>query len=553
MKFTNLLVIVLGLLMLQSEPSEAQQNLSVRPMRVEADVPPNRVARVVLTVQNRHAARNEPLNLEVVDLTQDRDGTLRIVTTEMRERMDPQELRASSRDWIQLPTERLVVEAGTTVEIPILLNIPPDARGAYAAAVRITTDAPPTPEATGDTQEAFFAVRFGFLIPLLTEISGRPVQQDIRMGELNLEFDDGLDNEGERVRDPATRVGMEVLNAGRTYSSLRSEIVVERRSGGTWRTVTRVALPERRILPGLTLELTRQLDRNLPPGEYRLLGNLSVDGRQLPRSEVIVDFEGDPNAGDVVFDTQLLLSPRMLQIEGVAGATRTATVEVENPGEQPLDVSIDISIPEALRGIAMGEIMGEQFSAAGWSQANPGMFQMRPGQRRNIRVVSRLPRGGLDFPHYFADIVLSGTYEDGQSAGQTQSTLRVTVQGVSETTSGVIDRFGIALGERRSSYIVQGRLINTGTVDITPGYSAALISATGSVVRSWRLDGASSRLLPLGSDDFSGEIAIDDVEPGEFFLRISAQLSATEVVTRQSEVVIEMAESGDDRVMELAE
>ncbi|TVQ27674.1 MAG: hypothetical protein EA370_17700 [Wenzhouxiangella sp.] len=60
-------------------------------------------------------------------------------------------------------------------------------------------------------------------------------------------------------------------------------------------------------------------------------------------------------------------------------------------------------------------------------------------------------------------------------------------------------------------------------------------------------------MLPLGSDDFSGEIVIDDVEPGDYFLRVLAQLSSTEVVTRQSEVVIGMSQDDDSRVLELSE
>jgi hypothetical protein len=34
-------------------PVEAQQNLVVRPMRVEAEIPPNRTAQVMLTIRNQ--------------------------------------------------------------------------------------------------------------------------------------------------------------------------------------------------------------------------------------------------------------------------------------------------------------------------------------------------------------------------------------------------------------------------------------------------------------------------------------------------------------------
>lgn len=546
-----LVLSLMALVLTLPEPVAAQQNLSVRPMRVEADVPANRRARVVLTVQNRHAARDEPLNLEVVDLTQGPDGTLRIVTDEMRAEMSPEELAASSRAWVELPTDRLVVPAGTTAEIPVILVVPPDARGAYASAVRITTDAPPTPEGTGEGPEAFFAIRFGFLIPLLTEIAGRPVQQDIRIGDVQMAFDDGLDEEGERVSDPATRVGMRIENRGRTYSSLRGEVVVEQRVGQNWRTVSRGVLPDRRILPGLTLELERVLERNLPSGEYRLLGNLSVDGRQLPRMERVIDFAGDPEADAVAFDTTLSLSPALVELSGAPGATRATTIEVGNPGEQTLSIEIDFEVPESLRGVAMGDVLGEALSAAEWTQVQPAQFDLRPGQNRNVRVVSRLPRDGSVYPNYFADIVMRGSFGDGQSAGETRSSLRVSVQGVEQTISGVIDRMALSLGGEPSMHIVQARLVNNGNADVTPNMRAELISAGGAVVGTWRLEGAQGRLLPLGLRDFAAEIDFGDFAAGAYFLRVVADIGTASAVVRQAEAAIVPHPDGDGVVLQL--
>jgi hypothetical protein len=551
LKFRLFILTLAALALALPEALVAQVNLSVRPMRVEADVPPNRVARVNLRVHNRHEVLEEVLNLEVVDLTQSPDGTLRILTEEERSQLDAGALSASSRDWVQLPAERIVLEAGTSAEIPVLLSVPADARGAYVSAIRITTDEPPMPEGTGAEREAFFAIRFAFLVPFVTEIAGRPVQQDIAIEGVDMVFQDGRDEDGESVADPNTRVAMEIANDGRTYSSLEGEVVVEQRVGENWRTVSRASLPDRRILPGLTLRLTADLDRRLPSGEYRLLGNLRVDGRLLPRFERIIDFEGDPEADAVAFDTTLTLEPLEIEIDALPGAARNEMLSVTNPSDQPIDVAIALQTPASLEGVAMGERMGEEFSAAEWSEAMPSEFTLRPGQSRNVRVMSRMPREGMDLPTYYADIVLAGTYEDGQSAGETTSRLRIRQQEVEIAPGGVFDRMGVSVGEGPSSYIVQGRFANTGNVDIALRPDVQLINTTGEVVRSWPMGDGEVRMLPLELRDFGGEIDIGDVAPGEYTLRLLAEAMGARLADRQMEVAIADSDDGEARTLDL--
>lgn len=523
-----------------------QAHISVRPMKVEVDVPANRTVRVVLTVRNYHATRIEPLNLSVVDLTQYIDGTLRIVTDEMRERLDPSQLRASSREWVQLPADRIEVPPETSVEIPVLLRVPPDPRGVYASGVMITTDTPTIPPGTGTTQEAVFAVSFGFLVPLITGIEGRPVRQNVSIRDVAMEHDDGKDEVGNQVGEPTTHVYMEILNDGQTYSSLLGEVVVERRVGSNWRPVTRVELSRRNILPGLTLRLPADLGRRLPSGEYRLLGTLYVDGRRLPRFEKVIDFSGDPAVTSVAFDTTLELLPPNVGLTGVPGATRTNTVEVSNPGEQPLNVLIEVVTPEPLRGTAMGVVLGEDLSAAPWTTIQPNEFTLGAGQRRNVRVISRLPREGLDHANYYADIILSGHYEDGQSAGETKSTLHVRQQQIGLAPAGILDRLSVSIAEEDSAYIVQSRFVNTGNVDMEPTLRAELIGSGSRRFSVWQLTGVPGRLLPLGVRDYSASVNINDIEAGEYVLRVTAEHDGVRLIDRQLPVYVTIVEGEDD-------
>lgn len=529
-----------------------QQNLIVRPMKVEAEVPPNRVARVLLSVRNRHETRTEPVNVEVVHLTQSRDGSLRILTEEMLAENFTQEegerlLSSSSRDWVTLPANRVEIAPETTADIPVMLRVPPRSRGTFVSAVRLLTDEPEMPEGTGAEREAVFAIRFGFLVPFITGIQGAAVRQNISISDIAMEFDNGTDDDGNELRQPSTRVSMEIANDGQTYSDLDAEIRVERRSGENWRLVTSADLPRLKILPGVTLELVTDLERRLPSGEYRLIGNLMVDGRRTPRLEKVIDFEGDPESDRIAFDTLLLMEPSSISLDAVPGATRTSGVTITNPGDQPLSIEISASSPDEFSGKAMGEIMGDDLSAAGWTEIRPSEFILRPGQRRNVRVMSRLPREGVAYPNYYADLILAGSYEDGQSAGSTQSLLHVNRSDVESNPGGLIERLSMAEGEDAGQFFAQLRFINTGNVHLHPSGSLQLRGADGSMVASSRLTGDDAPVLPLGTRDLAAELDLSDVEPGNYLLSTAAEFEPDGRIAKDQVLVLTLDETeGED-------
>jgi len=188
--------------------------------------------------------------------------------------------------------------------------------------------------------------------------------------------------------------------------------------------------------------------------------------------------------------------------------------------------------------------MGEDLSAAGWTEIRPAELTLRPGQARNVRIMSRMPREGLDHANYYADVVLSGRYEDGQSAGETRSRLTVRQQQIGLSPGGILDRMGLALDEDPASYILQSRFVNTGNVDIVPTLRAELITATGNVAGSWQLTGAAGRLLPLGVRDYAGAISVASVAEGAYILRVLATSEGERLAERQMPVRIDLV--GDD-------
>ena len=529
-----------------------QQNLVVRPMKVEADVPPNRTARVIVNVRNQHPTRTEPVNLEVVHITQSRDGSLRIVTDEMlAEEMSEEEaerlLKISSKEWIGLPAGRIEIAPETTEEIPVLIRVPPRMRGTYISGVMIQTDEPEMPAGTGAEREAIFAIRFGFLVPFINGIRGAAVRQNVSISDVVMEFDDGTDGQGNQFSDPTTRVFMEIVNEGLTYSDLRGEVRVERLIGDQWRLVTIAEMPRQKILPGITLELAADLERRLPSGEYRLVGNLSVDGRRSPRFEKVIDFEGDPEIDRIAFDTNLLLDPLQISVVAVPGSTRASAVTITNPGDQPLTVEIAALTPDVFVGKAMGNMMGEELSAADWTDIRPNEFLIRPGQRRNVRVMSHLPREGVAHANYYADIVLSGRYEDGQSAGDTRSLLHVRQEAIENRPVAMIERISLSEGDVPGLFYAQLRFLNIGNVHLEPTGMMQLISEEGALLSTRRLAGEQSALLPLDSRDLAAEFDLSDLDAGNYVLRATAESGADLRIVQEYLLSLSSEEEQDDR------
>ena len=355
----------------------------------------------------------------------------------------------------------------------------------------------------------------------MVEIEGRPVRQQVAPIDLQMQHLEA----GENRATPTTTAHIHIANTGRTYSQVQGDLRVERRSREQWRYVTRVPIPERGIMPGARLELGNDLQRRLPSGTYRLRGELHVDGTRVQPLEKIIEFEGDPQIDTLAYDTALGLYPDMVQMEVAAGATRTAMLRIENPGDDPVRVRMGACTPAGLQGVAMGAVIGESLSAAPWTEIRPSEFIIRPSGRRNVRVITRLPRDGVEDANYYADLVLQGSYEDGQSAGETRSMVRLVNQRVESVPSGIIDGFRLAEGDEPSRYVVQARFANVGNIHLKPTAQVQLLTGRGANLLSRRLDGESGPLLPLGMRSFGAELDFSGISEDEYALRATRRAS----------------------------
>ncbi|MEX0655612.1 MAG: hypothetical protein WD151_15930 [Phycisphaeraceae bacterium] len=501
-------------------------------MRMELAVPAGRTAETVLELRNTTTDETRDMALRLVELSQTPAGSWQLIEPDSE--TDVSHL-SSCRSWISFDRQTIDLEPASTERVTVSLEVPPGARGTYVAG--IIAEQPPRPGATG------LVVRVRFLIPVIVEIQGRPVRQQVDLDDMEMIYREPADG-----LPGTTLAGMHVINEGRTYSRIRGEVRVERLSDDRWRPVSRVEIPERGIIPGVTLSLGDDLERRLPSGTYRLRGELYVDGRRVAPLDKEIEFEGDPDVDTLAYDTALILEPAEVAFDATPGAVRTSVVRVENPSEDPLEVRAEAVLPSGLQGVALGELRGDALSAVEWVQVRPDTFTLRGGGRQNLRVLTRVPREDVDHARYYAHLVLHANYADGQSAGTTQTLLTVSNAEVPAEPKVQMERLALASDEE-SRYIVQTQLSNVGNVHLDDVHGETeLLGAGARTVTSSSLSGEAGILLPLGVRQFGGELDFADVEPGQYILQARLRYGEDGSVVKRLAIRVEEEEDGSKSV-----
>ena len=497
----------------------------VKPMRIEFQVDAGRRAATNLELRNTSGERQSTVDLRLVELSQGANGRWRIIEPGDAEEAELEGL-ASCRPWTQLEGPSVTLDPFERRDVRITFDVPARARGVYFAGIIAQTR--PPEGATG------IRTVIRFLIPVIVEIRGRSVRQNVNLEDVGMTF-------RERSSDsPATTfVHARVANPGLTYSRLRGTVRVEREWEGRWRPVTEAALPSANIIPGAGFDIRHDIERRLPSGRYRLTGTLYVDGRRLPTLTEEIEFAGDPDVTEVSVDSALTLEPDVVDVTGTPGATRTAVVALRNLSDDAVTVRPRVEVPGSLQGVMMGELRGDDLACAEWTTVAPAEFTLRGGGRQNLRVVTRVP--AIDAPQavYYASLVFDAAYPDGQSAGETRTLLALRMQGVELEPKGECISLSVAQGEG-SEYVISARFANTGNVHYDATARARLTDPTGMRGHGEAmLSGETGRMLPLQMRDYSGLIDFADIEPGVYVLRVVLDLDGAGRVVRETGLRVE--------------
>lgn len=524
--------VVLGLISTIFAVTSAAQGFMVKPMRMEAVVGAGRTLNIPLEIRNTAGSEVRRIDLQLAEVSQNLDGSWKLIEpgTEGTQTFD-----YSARPWATLSADSLQIAPLEPAEVMVEIRPPASAQGAYFMAIIAET---PSPETTDGV-----SVKMRFAIPVIIEIEGRPARQRVALADAMMTYVEASAN-----APATTTAALRVENQGRTYSRVKGHLNIERKSESRWLPVTRFSVRERAILPGLTLELGEDLKRRLGSGTYRLRGELTVDGRRIPPIEREIAFLGDPNADSLAFDTALILSPAMVAVNIVPGATRTTVLRIENPGADPVRVDLSSSTPPALGGVSMGELMGVDLSAEPWTEIVPSQFTIRPGTRQNVRILSRVPKDGVSHANYYGDLVVKGTYDDGQSAGETRSTIHLSYAAVPSAPQAIIEQIVLSEGDKPTQFFAQARLTNTGNVHIDPTARLFLLNAQGGQVRNVEMTADEGAVLPLGKKIFGAELDLEGIEPGYYALRAAAKIGSADDVRGQQIIQIS-SETGQDGVV----
>ncbi len=515
------------------------QGFMVNPMRIDVEGRPGQTLRVPLELRNTAGNRNQILEVNATHLGQTERGQWGVSNEDPGTSAG---FSVSAMDWLDIPQDRVDIGPLEAEEVDLLINIPQNARGTYVAGLLVES---PPPEG-----QSGISVRMRFIIPVIVEIQGRSVRQQVSISDVEMEFvesDDGA----------STYLTLGILNEGRTFPRVRGTVQVDKESDGRWRTVTRAEYREVGIVPGVQLALLQDLERRLPSGTYRLRADIQVDGRRVAPLVEEITFEGDADADLLAFDQTLTLSPDMLELNVSPGATRTSIITVTNPSDEPITVNATALTPDGLRNVAMGDITGEQLSAASWVEMRPSQFTLRPNGRQNLRVVSSVPRDDLNHANYYAILKLESSYADGQSAGETTSTAHLTNSQVGASPRGSLERVSLTeLDAEEGSYAVSARFINIGNVHLEPRLRAQILNPRGRERVGVDLGSDGGFLLPLETREFGGELEAGGLDEGFYALRLTAEFAERENITRQypvevtrnaaGELTIEILEDEDD-------
>jgi hypothetical protein len=494
-------VLFASLVFFCADPGVAQ--FMVRPMRLHLQAPPGRFYRTGFALQNYDANSTNIIDVHVVELGQNEDGTWRSIEDP---NIDTSHL-ASCKDWITLSQESVEVGPLRSVPVGVTFEVPGGIHGTYAAGIIASLRPRTTVEGVGA------GLRLRFLIPVTLEILGRAVRHKIEATDVGMEFREPT------VRAPATTlVSMTVENNGATYSQLRPGARVLGFVDGHWREIATLPLRTTGILPGLKLKLTGDVGRSLPSGKYRIQAVLYVDGRRATQLAKEVEFAGDPTVTEVVTDAALDLEPGALVIEAIPGAVRMGSFRVYNASDDTVNVTAGTLLPPNLEGVKVRDVVGQELGCAQWLEIAPKTFKLRPRGRQTMRIVAKMPNPGPQHPCYYAMLALQSRYPDGQDAGVTTGYICVDNQKVQATPFVHPLRLSLQLQESEK-YIVVARFGNFGAAHFTPRCRAMALTPDATPMARTVLSGEAGLMLPLQVRDFSGVIDFSGFPEGVFRLR----------------------------------
>jgi len=409
-------------------------------------------------------------------------------------------------DWMKIEQQRVVVPALDRAIIPVKLTVPRNARGFYSA-VLVLDSVPPE-----DTEEERARLTVRFLVPVLVDVQGPLARERLILGDM------GMDYRERTALLPADSIcHVKVQNAGETCLQLQARVSVEALVDGRWYKVTDATPFGFLILPGVTLDIPHALGRRLPSGHYKVRTALWMNGREKTRGEREIDFVGDPTA-KLPFDVPLIVTPAQLDVKTLPGSLRTVIVTLENPTAQAVQVAAWAAFPPELKGVALGNVRGDEFDCSAWMRVDPATVELPGNSRQNIKITFLPPKGKVLQPNCYANIDMKVITPDGQTVGALSVPVWAQTSAEADLEPAIQKRLLTISQEDGDMYAVNALFENIGNVHFLPEVSIRLLTQSGRAIQVNKLDTNITRVLPLGRPQYTGALDFSTVNPGAYVI-----------------------------------
>lgn len=497
-----------------SVPAPAAQSVYFKPMIIEVNPYPGMIVDTTLEVFNG-SDQTQAVGLALHDLTQGRNASWKIIGEggTVNDANVP-----SCRGWVTLGETSVVVGPARRVKIGIRLRIPPKAKGFYLAGLTATLNPTKAPDGVG------IVVRF--LVPILIDIRARAQRQKLSLMDVGMRFVP----ETRRVM-PTTFVTMTIANEGKTYSRVEGRLMIKKWVGTDWRRITELDFTKTKIIPGVEVDLLADIEKRLPSGQYKLFGQLKVDGRRVKPLEKIIKFEGDPAITSAATDAAIELSDREITIEIVPGATRNSIIQLTNASESGVvEVYVSLEMPEALKGGSLGTLRSEELTCPQWLTVRPNRFKLRAGARQNIKIIAKVPKTEIKYANYYARLKVQSRYANGQSAGNNSALICVHNKKVESKPAGQIMKLSLS-AEKPSRYVITALFGNVGNIHFKPKCQAFIRNAEGKMAVRLSLKGDYDPMFPLEIRGFSEVADFSALAAGLYYVEAVMDYGAGNVAS----------------------
>lgn len=539
-------IIAIGAALLVSA-GPAFGQFTVQPMKLELAVTPGKMVKSVLRVKSFDPDEVHNINMSVVELSQSESGEWAII--EPNNLTDPNSdffgfdisKLSSCSDWISMSPNTFQLDPDGVVPVVVTLRVRRGVRGFFGAGIIATTGAM---SGTGDV-----SVVVRFVVPVIIEIQDRPMRPKVQATDVGMEF---IPATGES--EARTMVSMDIDNTGGTFSRVKPAVRLWSFSGGHWRVITTTEFIDTGIIPGAKLKLRTDIRKKLPKGKYKAAGILYVDGRRTKRIEKEIEFVGDPAVARVAADAPLDLDPIDVTMDGVPGATRTATLKVINASDETVNIRTAMGLPNILQLGALGDVKGEDLDCTGWLKVTPEQFTLRgEGGEQTLRIVTTMPDTSMPHPCYFSLLALWASYPDGQQAGHTTSNICVLNNTIdAEPAAVALKLIPQDLGE--SKYLIVASFGNYGTVHFVPiRVKTALTMISGTSIginrASMFLSGNRNLMLPFETREFSGVLDLSYVPADRYHLGAAMEYAPGKWA--EIRMAIRVSIEGEQRIVQI--